>query len=103
MGSHVQEEVCARSEAAEGFEGKMMGRKKRRNTEWDGPCMRCGTWNVCAQRHFLNDEVDNDVIQVVGVSSDSDVVRCFLSLGSLALVDLFFVVRSGSILNAHRF
>ena len=43
---------------------------------------------MCGQGKNSEAEVDNDVIEAVGVSSDSDVVPCFLSPDSLAPADL---------------
>ena len=44
VGTIVQEETCARSDAAKGFKGKMVGNenKKRRDKKWEGRCIRCG-------------------------------------------------------------
>ena len=42
-----------------------------------GPCKRCGRMDRVLPRKVQSDELDNDVIEVVSVSSDSDVVPCF--------------------------
>ena len=45
--SHVQEEACAKSEAAEGFKGKIVGNENKKEGQRMGRCMHKVRKMVC--------------------------------------------------------
>ena len=92
----MQEEACARSEAAKGVSESKENRKqchKEASSRHKVRMIEC-VWPT----KFQNVEVDNDVMEVVSVSADSEVVSVRPSPDSpapdLPLTDTEFLVRS---------
>ena len=97
----MQEESCASSEVAQGALAGIFSKKDVKRLNCLG--IMLANKECVWPRKIQHAEVDSDVIEVVCVSSDSDVVLCCLSADSLALLDLltdigacvFRVVQSG--------
>ena len=70
LGSHVREEVCARSRRLRAPRGQQGGNRHRRSRH------KVRKLDCVLLKKVQNEEVDNDVIKVVGVSSDSEVIPC---------------------------
>ena len=69
VGSHVQEEACARPEVAKGLSA---GSENNNGGTKNGQVHALGAEDgLCGKGKFKNDEVDNDVFEVVRVCSES--------------------------------